>query len=531
MSAVAGVAPLVRLALRRDRVRIPVWALALGLTVASTVPALDAAYPTAADRAARAQLMTNPAAIVMAGPGYGLDDYTLGAMVANEISLTLIVAASIMSVLMVVRHSRMEEESGRAELVRAAVVGRSAPAVAALITTALANALVALVIWLGLVGTGLEATDGALLAVAVGATGLVFGAIALVAAQLTEHARAASGIGMAVLGVAFLVRAIGDVQVQYGGTLSWFSPIAWGQQTRPFANGRWWPLLLSLALAGIALWLAQVLGARRDFGAGLLPQRAGRATASSALRSPLAMAIRQAWPSFVGWTVGLVVGGAAFGSLIEAMITELADNPLMDQLLGGEAGAAEAMFALFVPYLVIPAIGYGLTGVLRLRSEELEGRAEIVLARPVSRYRWLGANLAVTAVAALVALLLGGLAMGAAGAAATGDASWTGRVTVATIGYAPALLLVLALAALLFGAWPRMTALVWAVVAWMTVAVVLGALLDVPDWTLWLSPVAQTPAAPQEALTAAPLVIMSVAALILALLAMATFRRRDVPTT
>ena len=32
--------------------------------------------------------MTNPAAVMLSGPGYGLDDYTLGAMVANEVALT-----------------------------------------------------------------------------------------------------------------------------------------------------------------------------------------------------------------------------------------------------------------------------------------------------------------------------------------------------------------------------------------------------------------------------------------------------------
>lgn len=531
MTALAGTGTLLRLALRRDRVRIPVWALAIGLTVLGSVPALEAAYPTPESRAGRALLMSNPASIMLAGPGFGLDDYTLGAMTANELSLTLIVAAAIMSVFMVVRHTRAEEENGRAELVRAAAVGRPAFAVAAITVTAIANGLVALLVWGALVGTGLEAGDGLLLSVGIGVTGLVFGAIALVAAQVTEHARAASGIGMAVLGLAFVVRGVGDIMVEHGGTLSWFSPIAWAQQTRPYAGGRWWPLLLSVALVALALALAGALGERRDFAAGLLPQRSGRPTASRALSTPVALAMRLVWPSFVAWTVGIVLGGVTFGSLVDAVQDALADNPTLTEVLGGGSDIGDAVLALFFPYLALAGAAYGLTVVQRLRSEETEGRVEVVLTRGVSRSRWLGSGLAVAAITAAIAVVLGGLSMGGAAAAATGDASWTGRMTEAAIVYLPALALVIAIGAVLLGAWPRLLGLVWALVGWMTLVMILGTLLDMPDWARWLSPIDQTPAVPQEALTAAPLLIMGAGAAVLTVLALATFRRRDIPTT
>ena len=88
-------------------------------------------------------MQANPAAVLLSGPGYGLDDYTLGAMVANEVALAVMVAAAIMSIQLVVRNTRAEEESGRAELVRAGVVGRRAALTAALLETALANAAIA----------------------------------------------------------------------------------------------------------------------------------------------------------------------------------------------------------------------------------------------------------------------------------------------------------------------------------------------------------------------------------------------------
>ena len=97
------------------------------------MPALQAAYPDAAARQTRAALMTNPSAVLMTGPAFGVDDYTFGAMVANELSLTVLVATAIMAVLLVVRHTRADEEAGRTEVLRALPVGRFAPATAALL--------------------------------------------------------------------------------------------------------------------------------------------------------------------------------------------------------------------------------------------------------------------------------------------------------------------------------------------------------------------------------------------------------------
>ena len=89
-----GTVALVRLFLRRDRVRIVGWVLAIGSTVAATVPALEATYPDAASRQARAAILANPSAVMMTGPGFGLEHYTFGAMVANELSLALFVAVA-----------------------------------------------------------------------------------------------------------------------------------------------------------------------------------------------------------------------------------------------------------------------------------------------------------------------------------------------------------------------------------------------------------------------------------------------------
>lgn len=234
MHALTATGTLTRFALRRDRLSTTIWTVALAFMAVYPAIALQTIYPTAADRQARAALMTNPAAIVMSGPGYGLDDYTIGAINANEMLLWLMLASAIMNILLITKHTRAEEESGRAELIRAGVVGRYSGMTAALLAAVVANLAVTVLTALGLLVAAFDFGDSLLYAAALGVTGMVFAAISAVAAQLAEHARAGTGIAMAVLGAAVLADGIGNVQETHGNWLSWLSPLAWAQQTRSF---------------------------------------------------------------------------------------------------------------------------------------------------------------------------------------------------------------------------------------------------------------------------------------------------------
>ena len=141
-SSFTGTGALLRLNLRLDRVRILLWTVAVGLGVYGSVYSLDQAFTTEEAIQARGALLTNPATIMMTGPAFAADDYTFGAMVANELSLYVFLTAAIMAILLAVRHTRAEEESGRLEMIRALPVGRFAPATAAVGTVALACFLV-----------------------------------------------------------------------------------------------------------------------------------------------------------------------------------------------------------------------------------------------------------------------------------------------------------------------------------------------------------------------------------------------------
>lgn len=528
LTAHTGTGTLLRSALRQERRSLLVWVVVLGGLAGYATVALDRVYPTAADRQQRAEVMLSPAAVVFSGPGYGTDDYTLGAMVANELSLTLMLAAAVMSVQLVVRHTRAAEEDGRQELVRSAVVGARAPLTAALALAGLAAAAVALVVTAALVGAGLAAPDAAALGCGIGLVAATFAGVAAVTAQLCTQARAATGSALAVLAAAAAARGIGDTLRLHGSSLSWLSPLAWAQQTRAFVALRWWPLLLLVcAMVGLAL-LAGRLAGGRDLGAGLLAARPGPATASRSLSGVTGLAVRLQRGTVTGWLVGLALLGATFGALTDSVTGLLSGNPLLARL-GSEGGGPQTAFlAIAVLYLALGTTAFAVGSVLRLAAEERAGRWELLLAGPLARARLVAGGLLVTAVALALLLVTGGLTLGLTAAAVTGDVALVGALTGDALVRLPPVLVAAGVAAVVAGWAPRASTSAWAVVSWCALIAVLGPLLQLPGWLQRTSPFGWLPREPGAPMPAVALLVLSAVAAALAALAVAGVRRRDV---
>lgn len=520
---------LLRLYLRLDRVRIVVWTGALALTVGATVVSLEAAYPDAAARQARAALLENPAAVLMTGPAYGSGDYTLGAMTANELSLTVFVAMAIMSILLVVRHTRAQEEAGRLELLRALPVGAYAPPAAALALVSVANLIVGAGVTLALVAGGLEFPGSVAFGAGGAVTGVLFGAVAAVTAQLGEHTRSATGTALAVLAVAFFVRGVGDIIEPTGSWLSWLSPIAWAQQTRLYVDLRWWPLLLSVAATVGLLAVAVALSRRRDIGAGLRTPRPGPAEAGPTLPTPAGLTWRLLRGMFTGWLVALVLFGVAMGALASSLDDLVEETPQVIDWLGADPDMLTASFAgTMLLFLALGVGAFGVSAVMRLRSEEEAGRVGLVLVTGTSRSRWLVVSLAVILTLVTVALVVSGAATGLGVTLAVGDGHWAVRMTGAAFAYLPTTLLVVAVAVVLVAWVPRLAAVAWIPVIWAVFVAWLGEMLGLPDAATALSPYRHVALVPAETASAGSLSISLALAALLVAAAVVGFRRRDV---
>lgn len=534
-TTLTGTWTLVRSILRRDRVRLAVWAGSVVLFYAYFTFALDTLFADPAAQQARATVMETPAGIVMGGPGYGVDHYTTGVAMANEGITWVVLALALFSILHVVRHTRAEEESNRAELVRAAPVGRHAPAVATTITLVAAQLVIATLSALTMVGTGgLAVVDSFAMTLGSALSAMVFGAVALVLCQVTEHGRTATGLSLAVFGIAFVVRAAGDMRELGGSALSWFSPIAWAQQMRAFVDLRWWPALLSVVAIAVLLWLAAVLASHRDFGAGLLATRGGRATARASLRGPVSLAWLQQRSALLWSCLGLGLMWFASGTMlpdIDEMVGGIAqDNPTVAAIFGADPDQFTLGFlGVMMLYGALCCAAYAVVMGLRPKAEESAGRAEVVLALPVSRARWLGAQLLVAGVGTAVLLAVSVYAVWLGGVAVDGGGPDLGVYTTVLVGYLPAVLVYLALTAALYAWVPRATGAGWALLAYTFVIGMFGGLIeDLPDAALWVSPFHWVPTAFSEDLDVGYLLGLSAVVVLLLGAAVAGFRRRDV---
>ncbi|MGR6918608.1 ABC transporter permease [[Actinomadura] parvosata] len=516
-----GTLALIRLILRRDRVLLPVWIAVTALLPATIASATTGLYPGQAARDAfAAASMSNPAQLATRGAIHsssvgGLTAWTLGS------SLTLI--GGLVSILLITRHTRAEEETGRRELLTSGVIGRHAPLTAALAVILAANLLLGLLSVPGLVAAGLPAGPSLLFGLSTAAGGWAFTAVAALTAQLTTSSGTARGLAIAAGGLLFALRALADT---YGlPALAWLTPFGWVRLTRPYAGDHWWVLGLPVAFAAALTAAAYALSARRDLAGGLLPARPGRAGAGPA--GPFALAGRLHRTALTGFAIGFGLLGALLGVSARGLDTQL-DTPQFRELaatLGGPGARVSDVFFTFVMYVLSQLVaGAALVSALRARGEEAAGRAELLLSAPVGRLRWAASHLLFAA--AGPALLLG--VLGAAAGLTSGDVA---RVTAATLAYLPAVWIVAGIAILLFGLLPRLAAaLSWTVLGLFLAVDLLAEFRLAGGIVLELSPFVHVPALLLNGTAAAPappLLALTALALALAAAGLAFLRRRD----
>lgn len=523
-----GARVFLRAFLRRDRWMLMWWIAAGVVLYYSQAPSVDGLYATQAefDKAA-ASMESNAALIAVAGPARALN--TVGGQVAWQAMAFGAVVAGLMSMFIIGRHTRAEEESGRDELVRSAAVGRHAPLVAAFLVAAIANVAMGAAVSLSLLSYGLDPAGCVSIGVALALTGLTFTAVALVAAQLTDGTRAMYGLTGAVIGVSFALRAFGDV-AENG--LSWLTPIGWGQAMRPFSGERWWPAVLPLVASVVLLVLALALFARRDVGSGMVPSRPGPARAGRALLGPLGLAWRLQRGSIIGWTAGLLLLGVGYGSIGKDVETIMGDSEFSKDIFQQAGGDLTASFyATAIVMIALIASGFAISSALRPLGEEDTGRVESLLATGLSRRTWLSGHVTMTVIGAVAVLLGGGFGLGLGFTLVTGDRSTLASYVTATLQYVVPVLVLAGIARLLHGFAPRLAFLAWVGLAYCVVVMFFGQIMQFPEVVIDLSPFSHLALAPAEAMRWTPVVVVGLIAAALSVAGQAAFRHRDAITT
>jgi ABC-2 type transport system permease protein len=523
-----GTLGLVRTTIRRERWRIAIWMLGLVVIVTISIQAVTDLFTTQQDLVNAAASSSNPAFLAFQGPDQALD--TLGGQVAFQIGAPVLVMMGLMALLVTGRMTRGEEEAGRLELVRSLPVGRNAPLLAATIVTGTMSIVIGAAISVAAIAFDLPVAGSVNFGMGYAAVGLVFTGITLVTAQVTENHRLTYGLAGVVLGVSFVLRAIGDASTGVSW-MAWLSPIGWAQRAQPYADEIWWPFALAVVVAGLLVSLAIELQSIRDLGAGLVPPRPGPRTARDSLRTPLALMVRLGRGSLVGWTAGTAFLALVYGGLTGAIEDFIDDYPEISDMLVQSGGDLSASYVA-TSARVVALIGSGLViqSTLRLRTEESEQRTEPVLGTPVSRPAYWTAAILFAIVGSAVLAITVGLVLGASAAVAVSDHALVWDGTLAMLGYLPAMLVLIGIGAFLVGLAPRAASVTWAMLVIGFVITMFGMLLELPDWAMRLSPFENLPLAPVEPFSIVETAIVTLVGLALLAAGLAGYRRRDIPT-
>ncbi|MGF9648002.1 polyketide antibiotic transporter [Pseudarthrobacter oxydans] len=524
---------------RRDRGILTAWILGIAGLGYAAATAVTTQFAEENERAALISVAAaSPAFLFLRGLPDGISS---GAVTFFQGYSFTAVLAGLMSVFLVVRHTRGDEDQGRFELVGATRVTRVTSLYATLLFGTFANMVLALVAAAGFIRAGLPVPGSFLAGSAVGAVGLFFIAAAALVAQVMPSARSANGTAAALVGGAYLVRGIGDALGTADSSLlhvtaawpSLFSPIGWGQRIRPFTETDTLPLLVigagTVVLAGAAVALRN----GRDLAASYVAaDESGPERAGSGLASMLGLAWRLQRGSLAGWCFTAAALGAVAGGLGPVVGDALEGNPsvaeLLSRIVPGDAGLTDLFTTAMLGIAGILAAAAGIEAVLRLRADEAEGRAELLLAAPVSRMRWLGATLAVAAISTTAVAAAAGASAAVVVTLAQAGGSSPGMVFAAALAHVPAALVFPAVTVLVFALAPRWSSAVgWGALAAALVLGQFGELLGLPGWLQDLSPFRHSSAMPVEAFHPEGALVMAAVAVIAAGAASRLVRERD----
>ncbi|MFE7324287.1 ABC transporter permease [Streptomyces sp. NPDC057565] len=517
-----GTGTLLRLALRRDRIMMPIWVIVLGGSFSSVGKSFSSLYDTAAQRAELAASMNGNSSLrAVYGPVF---NDSVGGLVTWRMVGFGAAMAAVMSLIIVIRHTREEEETGRQEMLSAAMVGRRAPLTSALLAALIADAALALTIVAGMAGSGAGGAGAVALALTVAGIGALFACTAAIAAQLTESARLAKGLTAAVIGAAFVLKAAGDSSTDDASSvLNWLSPIGWAENVRAYADERWWVLLVIGAAVLIQGGIAYALAGRRDVGMSFLPTRPGPATGR--ISTAFGLALRLQRGALIGWTLSFAAVGAVFGGLTGGAADLVGTNEKTKEIferMGGQAGLTDAFLAAMVGMLGMVAALYIVASVLRLHGEETAGRAEPVLAGGVSRIGWAAGHLVIAFGGAALIMAVGGLGL------AAGYGHELPAVLGASLAQLPAVWLLGGLTVLLYGALPKAAVASWGVVGICLALGWIGPAVNMPQPVMNLSPFSHLPKLPGTEMQWPPALWLTAGAAVLVAAGLGALRRRDV---
>ena len=549
---------LMKLALRRERIISFAWVVMSTLLIAGLAVGMYHAIDPQA-RVEMGAMFENPAMVAMIGPAYTLDaPGHFGVLYTTLMLLFTQIAIALMNIFLVVRHTRGDEEKGRYEVLRSLPIGRMSNLHAAMVTAVIINTGLSLVVGLGLfvAGDASFTFEGSLLwGASLGAVGLCFAGVAALFSQLSSSSRGAIGYSTTAVIAFYFLRVPADMDLDRLW-LTFLSPFSLGLRTEAFLSNNWWPIGVLILLAGAMTLVAYHLSSIRDIDQGIIPDRPGRAHGGLLMKSPLGLTFRLT-RNYVMWVIlGMFLLGASYASILGDIDNFVAHNELYQGLILTPAGidvtalehlpseqvvdmmrtivayAGFTITTLFASMVNSIMAVFGLAAlivlILKIKGEEKDTRAELIIATPVSKVNYLGGYALITAVTAVlmqVAMPLGLYLVGAAILPA-GELPLA-FVMEASLVFVPALWVMIGLTLFFIGLLPKYTLVMWGYYGYSFLILLIGRMGIFPEWVNYTTPFGFVPQLPMESTQLLPLMGLMVVAFILGAAGFIGYRKRN----
>ena len=448
---------------------------------------------------------------------------TPGGYITFKIMGSVPVVLGIWALLAGARMTRGEEETGALDIVlstpqsRLRVVVQKVLAMAT--ATGLISVLVGILILAGMASAKASVPDrvtvdpGAafLAAFNAGIVAFLFGALALLLAQLMSRG-AAAGLTGGLMAFFYVLEGTGRA-VNGAAALRTFTPLYYYDQSLPLVPGHgmsWGAFAFLVALSVVLAGAAVPLFLRRDMGRSVLADVTFGRTGNARTRPVgqiIAQARRDVWVRGIGlqalrrqgvamfwWVLSLAVAAGYLVVIAKTTEKQIADlvgnNPTLKQIFSGADVSTNNGFLSVIVFSYIPIIVAVFAGILACRwATDLDkGRLELTLSVPQSRWRVMLERYAAVLVAAVTATLAIWLAI-VLFAQASGVALDDGHVASASLGMLPLALITASLVYALAGLLPPVAVIgiMSAFLAVSFLADLLRTLWHLPGWALDLS--------------------------------------------
>jgi ABC-2 type transport system permease protein len=485
-------------------------------------------YGGSLDASSLEALAGSPGIRIMFGAPVALQDP--GSFTVWRTGAMMAVLVAVWAVLTTVRITRGDEEVGRWEILLAGRYRLSRLVTINLTVLVAAAAAIGAAVAVAMSVAGAEAGGavryGIVLAL-IGAGAAAWGALA---AQLVNDRQRAASIAVAAVVAGFGLRMVAD-GVPGLAWLHWVTPFGLLGLSEPFGARSITPVVVLLAEFLALVAAVAVTSRHRDLNAGLLPVQDRRPAHSVLLRSMGRFAVRRTVGPVLGWGVGLGSYFLVVGLLASSLIQFLSDNPAFaDRAAAAGFGSLTTVDGYVGSMFTLLSIPLGLFAAGRISAtaaDEEARRLTMIFAAPVSRTRWfmtealtaLGASLIVTLVAG-VAAWVGTLFI---------DAELPATAALAgVLNVAPIMMVSLAAALFALGWIPKAVLPVGAIpAAGGFLLQVLADSLGWPEWISMLSPYAHVGLVPYEQPDWTGAVGLVAVAVILAILGLYGYSRRD----